>query len=200
MMNLSAGVPAVVSIWKYQEKLTPLKLVAFGLAVISILLLFWGKRVEEHAMESSHANGHKLFTWLLLMVVVLLANGMSSFGLKMIAGWSLPGTIKYPYLTAWYAAGLVTLVIPMLFRGMRFGKTEVTWGCALAVLSIAGQLAMAVALDSGVPGHVVFPVAISGSIFVVALAGRLAFGERMNRTSAVGVALGVLAVVLLGAS
>jgi uncharacterized membrane protein len=200
MMNLSAGVPAVVSIWKYHEKLTSLKLVAFGLAIVSILLLFWGKRMEEPTKEGSRARGDKLLTWFLLMLVVLLANGMSAFGLKMIAGWSLPGTVKYPYLTAWYAAGLVSLAIPMLFKGVRFGKTELAWGGALAALSIAGQIAMAVALDSGVPGHVVFPVAISGSIFVVALAGRLAFGERMNRTSAVGVALGLLAVVLLGAS
>jgi len=138
--------------------------------------------------------------WFLLMLVVLLTNGMSAFGLKMIAGWSLPGTVKYPYLTAWYAAGLASIAIPMLLKGVRVGKRELAWGGALAAMSIAGQIAMAFALDSGVPGHVVFPVAIGGSIFVVALAGRLAFGERMNRASALGVALGLLAVVLLGVS
>ena len=59
---------------------------------------------------------------------------------------------------------------------------------------------MAVALGSGVPGHVVFPIAIGGSIFVVALAGRLVFGERMNLPTALGVALGFVAVILLGVS
>ena len=47
MMNLSAGVPAVVSIWVYRERLTPLKIVAFGLGVVSIFCLFWGQRVDE---------------------------------------------------------------------------------------------------------------------------------------------------------
>lgn len=47
MMNLSAGVPAVVSIWVYREKLTPLKIVAFGLGLVSILCLFWGQRMDE---------------------------------------------------------------------------------------------------------------------------------------------------------
>lgn len=47
MMNLSAGVPAVVSIWIYRERLTPAKLVAFGLGLVSILCLFWGRKRDE---------------------------------------------------------------------------------------------------------------------------------------------------------
>lgn len=138
--------------------------------------------------------------WFLLMLVILLTNGLSSFGLKMIAGWALPEAIKYPYLTVWYAAGLAIIGIPMYFRGVRIGKKELIWGGLAAATSIGGQIAMAVALEKGVPGHVVFPVAIGGSIFVVALAGRLAFKEHMNRITAVGVAAGFLAVILLGLS
>jgi len=48
--------------------------------------------------------------------------------------------------------------------------------------------------------RLVFPIAIGGSIFVVALAGRLLFGERMNPPTALGVALGLVAVMLLGVS
>jgi len=83
---------------------------------------------------------------------------------------------------------------------MRVGKTELFWGAVAGALSVGGQVAMAVALGSGLPGHVVFPIAIGGSIVVVALAGRLVFGERMNRHTVVGVALGSIAVVLLGVS
>jgi len=134
------------------------------------------------------------------MLVILLTNGMSAFGLKVIAGWALPETVKFPYLTIWYAAGLASIAVPMLIKGLRIGRKEILWGGGAAALSIGGQVAMAVALDSGVPGHVVFTVAIGGSIFVVALAGRLIFGERINRISALGVTLGLLAVILLGLS
>src|SRR5208282_5567266 len=99
---------------------------------------------------------------------------------KMLAGWELPATIKYPYLTVWYAGGLAAIALPMLLKGLRVGKMEIFWGGVTGALSIGGQVAMAVALGSGVPGHVVFPIAIGGSIFVVALAGRLVFGEHMN--------------------
>jgi len=138
--------------------------------------------------------------WFLLMLVILLTNGMSSFGLKMIAAWGLPETVKYPYLTAWYASGLAAIALPMLWKGMRLGKIEVVWGVLAGALSIGGQVAMAVALNRGVPGHVVFPIAIGGSIFVVALAGRLMFGERLSAPTAIGLALGFIAVILVGVS
>jgi drug/metabolite transporter (DMT)-like permease len=54
-MNLSAGVPALVSIWIYGEKLTLLKFIAFCLALISLFCLFQGNRLEarEVSLEKS---------------------------------------------------------------------------------------------------------------------------------------------------
>jgi drug/metabolite transporter (DMT)-like permease len=138
--------------------------------------------------------------WFLLMVVILVTNGMSAFGLKMIAAWHLPAGVKYPYLTVWYAAGLAALIGPLFIKGFRLGLKEAGLGALMAVLSIGGQVTMAMALDSGVPGNVVFPVAIAGSIMIVALAGWVFFGERIGRLSAAGVALGFVAVVLLSIS
>ncbi len=88
----------------------------------------------------------------------------------------------------------------MLLRGLKGGLTEIWWGAILAALSIGGQLAMANALQSGLPGNVVFPVTIGGSILIVALAGRLFFGEKMHPLSWTGVVVGCLAVVLLSVS
>jgi multidrug transporter EmrE-like cation transporter len=134
------------------------------------------------------------------MLVVLLTNGMGAFGLKVIASWGLPPAIKFPYLAVWYAAGLPLIGIPMLLRKARGGFKELRWGMLYAALSLGGQLAMSYALDYGVPGSVVYPVAVGGSILVVALAGRLLFGEKMHPLSSAGVAIGIVAVILLGAS
>lgn len=49
MMNLSTGLPAITLIWVYHEKLTPLRIVAFALALIAVLCLFWGRRIEQRA-------------------------------------------------------------------------------------------------------------------------------------------------------
>lgn len=138
--------------------------------------------------------------WIFLMIVILLTNGMSSFGLKVIAGWNLPAAAKFPYLTVWYAAGFACIAIPMLFKRIKPSRKDIAWGAAVAALSIGGQVAMAVALAAGVPGNVVFTVAIGGSILVVALAGRFIFDERMSGFSTAGVVIGFAAVVLLSMS
>lgn len=57
MMNLSAGVPAVVSIWVYHEKLTGLKVLAFSLAIVAVLLLFWGQTVEQRQGKANEQGG-----------------------------------------------------------------------------------------------------------------------------------------------
>ena len=57
MMNLSAGVPVVVSIWMYHEKLTTLKVVAFGLVLVSIFFLSWGQVIEKRAIAGTPAKG-----------------------------------------------------------------------------------------------------------------------------------------------
>ena len=138
--------------------------------------------------------------WFLLMLVILVTNGMSAYGLKVISGWGLPATTKFPYLCIWYAGGMCGILLPMLLRGIKLGRKELLWGALMAALSLAGQVAMALALDAKVPGHVVFPIAIGGSIFVVALSGRVFFHERMNRLTLFGVGLGFVAVILLGIS
>ena len=52
MMNLSSGVPAAVSVWVYKEKLTPTKVVAFAFGLLSVLCLFWGRKVEAREAEN----------------------------------------------------------------------------------------------------------------------------------------------------
>jgi drug/metabolite transporter (DMT)-like permease len=51
VMNLSAGVPALASIWLYSEKLTALKSFAFFLALVSLLCLFQGNRLEAREVK-----------------------------------------------------------------------------------------------------------------------------------------------------
>ncbi len=199
MMNISSAIPAVVSVFVYGEKLTRLKVLALGLVLVALYLIFRGRRAETQA-EASPLPGEKQAKWFLLMLVILLTNGMSSYGLKVIAAWGLPETAKFPYLTVWYAAGLAVIGVPLLFQRVRITVRELGWSGIIAALSLGGQLAMAVALKLNVPGHVVLPIAIGGSVFIVILGGRFLFGERLNRLTTGGVSFGLAAIVLLGLS
>jgi multidrug transporter EmrE-like cation transporter len=57
MMNLSAGVPAAVSVWMYHEGLTVLKALALGLVLVSIVFLAWGQVIERRADAANPAGG-----------------------------------------------------------------------------------------------------------------------------------------------
>ena len=196
MMNISSAIPAIVSFFVYGEKLTRLKILALGLVLVSLYFIFRGRRAEE-AGETSPISAEKRTQWYLLMVIILATNGMSAYGLKVIAAWGLPETAKFQYLTVWYAAGLSIIGVPMLLQGVRIAIRDVGWSSILAALSMGGQLAMAVALRLNVPGHVVFPIAMGGSTFIVILGGRLFFSERINNLTAGGVTCGLAAVILL---
>ena len=197
MMNVSSAIPAVVSIFAYGESISPLKILALALVLVSLLLIFWGRQTEMQA-EAGHTPGFS--RWVLLMAVILVTNGMSAFGLKVIAGWGLPESARFPYLTVWYAAGLLSVAVPVVIRGVHIRLREVGWSALLAGLSIGGQIAMAVALKRNIPGHVVFPIAMGGAVFIVILGGRVLFRERMSRITASGVSFGLSAVVLLSLS
>lgn len=198
MMNLSAAAPALASVALYGERLSPLKVLALALVAASILLLFSGHRRQLGGAASGQPS--RPAVWIVLMIVIFLTNGMSAFGLKMIAAWNLPETIQSPYLTLWYATGMAGIAAPGLLKGARPRALELGWGAWLAALSVGGQLAMALALARGTPGHIVFSIAIGGSVVIVVLAGRFVFGERMAGASVWGVLAGLAAVVLLMAS
>ena len=199
MMNVSSAVPAVVSLFVYRRKINGVK--SSGPGAGAGFALFDLPRPPGRGKDRDIAAPHaKQTKWFLLMMVILLTNGMSSYGLKVIAAWGLPETARFPYLTVWYAAGLAVIGVPILFQGVRITVREVGWAGIMAALSLGGQLAMAVALKLNVPGHVVFPIAIGGSVFIVILGGRLFFNERLNSLTTGGVSCGLAAVVLLSIS
>lgn len=201
VMNLSSGVPALISIWLYKESLTLLKCAAFALALGSLWCLFKGATLENSRSGAAYQDRkRKIGLWTLLMLLILATNGMSAFGLKIIAGWGLAKAVTFPYLTMWYATGFFCGVVYLVYRRLRPAWSELVWGGAIATFSIGGQLAMGLALASNVPGNIVFPVAMGGSLLIVVVAGRWIFGEKMSRLSTSGVAVGFLAVVVLSLS
>jgi len=57
MMNLSGGVPVVVSVWMYHEKLTTPKVAALLLVLVSVFFLSWGQVIEKRALAGNPAEG-----------------------------------------------------------------------------------------------------------------------------------------------
>lgn len=131
------------------------------------------------------------------MAIAFLTNGLGAYGLRILAGAGLGKTDETQYLALWYGAGLILALTAMLRRrGKPLGK-ETGIGLVMALCSILGQTGMAMAMSGGIPGYVVFPVAIGGGLILVVLVGVLVFHEKVSPLLCLGVASGLASLVLL---
>jgi multidrug transporter EmrE-like cation transporter len=136
--------------------------------------------------------------WLRLMLVAFVANGLGPFGLKMMAAKGLSEAYHYQYLLWWYAGGLALGIVALAAMRSGLRAREVAFGCAVGIGSFGGQLFSSLALEQGVPGHIVFPATTGGNLFLVAAAGLLLFREKLGPYGIAGILTGIASLVLLG--
>ncbi len=136
-------------------------------------------------------------TWLRLMLIAFVANGLGPFGLKIMASRGLSETYHYQYLLWWYAGGLALGIAAFAATRSRFLAREIAFGFAVGIGSFGGQLFSSLALEEGVPGHIVFPATTGGNLFLVAAAGLLLFREKLGPYGIAGILTGIASLVLL---
>ena len=136
--------------------------------------------------------------WMRLMAIAFLANGLGAFGMGALKVLGLSGDYRPLYLAFWYGSGFLLAVV-IFFRSERTlpYARECFVSAGMAVCSVVGWLGIAYAFQYGIPGHVIFPVAIGGSLFFVAAVGVLFFKERVSRYGIAGILLGVAGIVIL---
>lgn len=135
--------------------------------------------------------------WMRLMMIAFVMNGMGPFGLKVMAEKGLLQHFHFQYLMWWYAGSGILSFAAFLFEGGGFVSREVAIAFGIGAASFGGQLFSLLALESGAPGYIVFPMTTGGNLFVVAAGGVLIYKERIGRYGIAGIAVGVLSLVLL---
>jgi multidrug transporter EmrE-like cation transporter len=100
----------------------------------------------------------------------------------------------------WYLGGFAFGLLGLITTRHRLTLANAVIGSLMCLSSIGGQFFMGLALSRGVPGSVVFMLAMGASMCVVVLGGVLFFRERVGIYAKVGIAIGLAAAVLLGAT
>jgi len=131
------------------------------------------------------------------MAVAFVTNGLGAYGLRVLAGAGLGSVDETQYLAIWYLAGsLLALAIALRRMGKPAAK-ELGIGLLMAFCSVLGQTGMALAMSGGIPGYVVFPVAVGGGLILVVTVGVFVFRERVSPLLGIGVASGLASLILL---
>jgi drug/metabolite transporter (DMT)-like permease len=151
-----------------------------------------------HKLMVRTQNSNKV-VWVRAMLLVFFLNGLSPFGLRILAGWGVADKYTSIYLFYWYLGGFCILGVCAIINRQPLSRLDVAMGLLMSIASIGGQVSMSLALAHGLPGNVVYPVAQS-SVFVVAPGGVLIFHERVGLYGKVGIGLGLIAAILLGFS
>lgn len=195
-MNLSAIIPAALSAAIYNERITILKAAVLGLVVLSILLLWKDKQVESGEYENQRYGNVKI--WITAMLCAFLLNGVCPFGLRILAGRGLAQQYTAVYLVYWYFAGFAFGLLGLIKARQRISAINLMIGLLMSVASVGGQFFMGLALARGVPGNVVYMLGMGASLCVVVLGGVLFLGEKIGFYAKFGIAVGLIAAVLLG--
>ena len=199
-MNLSAVVPATLSTLLYHEKISALKALILALVVGSIFLLWKDKQQESKAFDDTDQAPARsnVKVWITAMLAAFFLNGICPFGLRVLAGWGLADRYTAVYLVYWYLAGFAFGLLGLIRSRSALSMANLLIGLVMAVASVGGQFFMGLALSHNVPGSVVYMLGMGASMCVVVFGGAVFFKEKVGTLAKVGIAVGLVAAILLG--
>jgi hypothetical protein len=135
--------------------------------------------------------------WYRMMTIAFLANGLGAFGVAAVGQMEFGSTHTFLYLAIWYSGGFVVATGALLAAGPSLRLREVVVGGVMGVCSSVGWFCIGSAMAHEVPAYLVLPIAIAGSLSVVAAVGVIGFKERLSFYGYAGIVAGVAAIVLL---
>jgi len=201
MQKMSILMTVPFAILAYQESAGWIKILGIGFALVSIVLVNWPSSasvgVTQSHPDTKAATKNMLWipiaTWILAGLLEVLLVRVQNEG---FADMSDPTFI----ITIFGTAGVVGLLLATV--GWATGRLQFSWknvaaGIILGIPNYGSMLFMLFALDSGLEGSFVFPVANVSIIVVTTIGAVTLFRERLSRLNWVGVALAVTAIGLI---
>jgi drug/metabolite transporter (DMT)-like permease len=191
--RLSVAIPSILAFLVYQDSLSIVKLLGLAAALLSLYL----------CTVSTAANASaRRFASRFLPVLVFLTFGCYFVVIKYAQAHYLDESSYHPYVMSAFLFAFLTSLAICLARGVlvltQFGSVHVLGGLLLGVVNYFAVYALVKALAlEGWQSSQLLPIYSVGVIAVSSLLAVLIFRESLSRQKTIGLAVGVLAVVLL---
>lgn len=191
--NLSLLFPIVAAAFLWEEVPNVAQSCGVALAVASLIMIGTGRKAKQP--DSKQEISSK--TWI---IPVVLAMFFLLAGCNRLLQRTLDHVSSKDQLPTFLFAAFVTAAIPsiaMLIKRRRpISRTELGLGTAMGASNILQSHFILKAL-AVFQGYIVFPVSSSGGLLLTTFFVTLIFGERINRRTWAGIAIAVVALVLL---
>jgi len=195
LLTLSFAAAALMSMIYPGTKANAAGVAGLFVAAIAIVLLGWDG-------AATGAKGGFKRGWGILIALSFITNAGALYVLPLGTAWSGMTTFedKSAFFLAQTAVFFVLSAALCILQPAGSGRLKgVLIGAAVGVVLFAGNYLSMMALgELKVPAYVLFPSTSGGSTLSVALISALFVGERPGRWGWAGLAVGLLAMVLLG--
>ena len=190
IVNLSMIIPIAVSVFAFDERLSVARMSGILLTLVTFFVVADVKKTKKYNLK-----------WILLAMAAMLANGALGVTQKLF-GKSIWEAQTGAFVSRSYiVAAVVSMIAYLLLRCKEntsrkrphiiFAYAAAT-GIILAVFQLFNTYAI-----STVNGTFLFPAYSGGCIILSTVSGFLIFKERLNARQTIGVAIGVVALILM---
>jgi drug/metabolite transporter (DMT)-like permease len=191
LQQLSVLIPMLASLLIYRETPSLVNAIGAGLCLVAMPFLALDRGVSREGV-----TGRKLLLFVGLMVV----NGIALTAAKIFHELNAPEQLNGYMLILLFVAALGCVpfaAVSMRHRPrVRYGPLTLGWGLYLGLVLALGQLFMLLSLRH-YPGVVVYPLSQAANVSLVTLCSLLLWRERPGLLGFAGIALAVVAVVLV---
>ena len=147
---------------------------------------------ELETGNSPAPRGRSALLWLLLL---FLADGLVMVP-ALVFRKELPLNETMPFQTIIFVAAFFVTTLLYYLRRPRLDPQTLKWGALLGASNFGNYLFLVLALTA-LPGLVVYPVIAAGEVGLMAVAGVVLWKEKVGVRSWLGIALAVLALILI---
>jgi len=195
--KMSVIIPILVSVLiDPNDKLNTLRIIGIALALIAVLLLVIPKKTEKFKPVKTY-----------LPLIIFLGIGMVDASVKVAQQYFVTNELNPLFNAIVFAMAGITglLLLPFNTYAAKDLLKIKTWllGTLLGLANFGSMFFMVAALNhvgsKGTPlqGSILFGINNLGVVLAGTLVGLLMFGERPSKTNLTGIALSVLAIVIL---
>ncbi len=194
LQKMSLVAPVLIGIFFYSESLNFLKILGILAAIASIFLT----TSAAEKVENAEKNTFKLpfIAWVVFAMAILADIAI------FLSNKFAPATASDPRLVATIFAtagvcGLVAVLVSIGRGGQKIALKNVLAGIALGIPNYGSIYFLLKALNSGLEGSAVFPMANVGVIFCATMVAFFIFREKLSVKNWLGIALALLAILLV---